>query len=271
MKIHITLSLLIAATLASGCKSTTLTEDDDLGTFRGKVMLLGVNYLPLQQQEGASIAIEGTNFTTTSDGKGEWQISNVPAGIYNLIFSKAGFDTTIIIQEFSGAGTAFLESESIQMIPYDSIPFTASFTESDSVQHYIADSMKYVDTVINGIDSSLAELVYYTVYSRDTNRSYSFSIEGNIVGSDSIRHIQVLFYDSRMDSVGAATIAVPTFPSFTILSSSIPWTTFEALQPIHKGESIYISIRALAEGCCENGSYGGAVSPYIVYRNIIVQ
>ena len=42
---------------------------------------------------GITVALEGTNITGTTDSTGHWELHNVPAGIYNFVWSKPGFST----------------------------------------------------------------------------------------------------------------------------------------------------------------------------------
>ncbi len=246
MRNQTTLFILLALALVSGCKNPTVVANGDLGSFRGKVTeygtdaVNGVDALPLPQQGGVTITIEGTPFTTTSNASSEWGIDNVPAGIYNLIFSKPGFDTSIHAQyQFSGAGTSFLENERInQTRPalLDSIPFTAVVTENDSV---IFDTTRFF---------------------------FALSLICNIAGPDSItiKHFLVTSFDSTAkDSLYEAIVTVPSGRPFTIILTP-PWYWYNYYLPnARPGKTYYIGIRALSEG-------GGLSSPYTVWRKVVL-
>ncbi|MHA1342160.1 MAG: hypothetical protein ACTSO2_19490, partial [Promethearchaeota archaeon] len=66
---------------------------------------------PLDDFSGVSINIKGTNYITQSDSTGKWTLTDIPAGVYDLIYSKSGFDSLLIFGfSFAGNGTAFVES-----------------------------------------------------------------------------------------------------------------------------------------------------------------
>src|ERR1035437_11139545 len=99
------ITTLVLITAVYGCKNSTVVTTDELCSFRGKLTLVGANGNPLSWQSGATIQVEGTAFSTTSDSAGEWGLDHVPAGIYNLMLWKPGFDTLIIPEyQFSGSG-----------------------------------------------------------------------------------------------------------------------------------------------------------------------
>ncbi len=61
----------------------------------------------------------------------------MPAGIYNVLMWKPGFDTLIIPgYQFNGVGTSFLVNSGIQEIPMDSLVFTVTNTTEDSTATY---------------------------------------------------------------------------------------------------------------------------------------
>lgn len=137
MKIQITLSILLALALLGSCKNNTIVENSDVGSFRGNVALVNAMGDTLSNHAGAIVQIEGTSFQATSNARGDWEIDNVPAGIYNIMLTKPGFDTLIIPQyQFSGAGISFLMSSAIQAFPLDSLVFTLTNATQDSTSSY---------------------------------------------------------------------------------------------------------------------------------------
>ena len=57
---------------------------------------------------GAYVSIKGTKYVTTTDYAGRWTLTNVEPGVYDIIFSKPGYDTTEIYGfQFAGNGTAY--------------------------------------------------------------------------------------------------------------------------------------------------------------------
>jgi len=135
MKIQPILFILLAVALIGGCKSATTTVDAnaETGTFIGNVALVDVRGGTLPNYAGATVQIQGTSFQTKSNDTGGWEIDNVPAGIYNIILTKPGFDTLVIPQyQFRGVGTSFIMNSGIQALPMDSLVFTVSSLVEDS-------------------------------------------------------------------------------------------------------------------------------------------
>jgi hypothetical protein len=66
----------------------------------------------------ATISIDGTPFTATSDSIGKWTMKNIPAGTYNITISKSGYAMVkLIAYKFIGNGTDFLERISLYKVP----------------------------------------------------------------------------------------------------------------------------------------------------------
>ncbi len=137
MKIQPILALFLALTLLGACKSSTTVVENDLGSFRGNIALIDPNGDTLPNYADAIVQVQGTQYQATSSANGDWEIDNVPAGIYNIVFTKTGFDTLVIPQfQFSGAGTTFLMSNAIQKIPMDSLVFTLNNTGTQILEGY---------------------------------------------------------------------------------------------------------------------------------------
>jgi hypothetical protein len=137
MKIQPILSSLLVLALFGACRTTTTDVVNDLGSFRGNVALISASGDTLSSYAGATVQIQGTQYQATSSANGDWEIDNVPAGIYNILFTKPGFDTLILPQfQFSGAGTTFLMSNAIQKIPMDSLVFTLNNTGTQVITGY---------------------------------------------------------------------------------------------------------------------------------------
>jgi hypothetical protein len=155
MKFLPILSILLAVALLGSCKSSTSTGESNAvtGTFKGNVALVDARGDTLPNYSGATVSIEGTSFQATSNDTGEWEIDNVPAGVYNLILTKPGFDTLVIPQyEFTGVGTSFVLSSGIQALPMDSLVFTVScFLEDSTSSEYLI--LLTVDGGVSGPDS----------------------------------------------------------------------------------------------------------------------
>ena len=183
MKIKLILSSILALTLLGACKSpTTIVVNNDVGTIQGKVVV-NVNCSPLSNASGTTVHIEGTAFSATTDSLGDWTLNNVPAGIYNIMITKPGFDTDLITQDqFSGAGTQFFENGSIS----SALPLLDSVLIT-SIQITKKDSVEYRDSVVNLKDSLghwTGDSTIYYIY--DTvGYEYSLSITFTMNGPDS--------------------------------------------------------------------------------------
>jgi len=155
MNLRIAFSTLLAIAFFGGCKNSTVIENSDVGSFHGNVALLTAEGDTLSNYAGVTARIEGTAFQATSNAVGDWEIDNVPAGIYNIILTKPGFDTLIITQyQFSGAGVSFLVSSAIQALPLDSLVFTiTNTTESSDTDSYYYLGLLTIRGGVSGPDS----------------------------------------------------------------------------------------------------------------------
>lgn len=64
---------------------------------------------------GAYVSLKGTNIFTTTDYNGKWTLTNVEPGVYDIIFSKPGYDTTECYGfPFPGNGTMYCVYQQIQ-------------------------------------------------------------------------------------------------------------------------------------------------------------
>jgi hypothetical protein len=101
-----TISILLLFVI--GCESDSATNMGLKGSIRGRTLL----YHPYGGYEtdysGIKVSLEGTNYTAISNQSGDWEIQDVPAGIYTILFEKQGYGLVKNIGfQFVGAGTAF--------------------------------------------------------------------------------------------------------------------------------------------------------------------
>jgi hypothetical protein len=178
MKINSLLPLFLALMLFGACKNGTTVVETDTGTFRGNITLFDANGDTLPNYAGATVQIQGTTFQATSSANGDWQINNVPTGIYNILLTKPGFDTLTIPQyQFSGAGTAFIMSTAIQALPMDSLVFSIS----DSIGYRFSPDS-------NGTDSGYLGILTMT---------------GKLAGPDSLLEARFNIKFGAADSIGS--------------------------------------------------------------------
>jgi hypothetical protein len=127
------LPILFLLSVFAACKNTTTVVESDTGILQGNVALVTALGDTLPNYAGATIQIQGTSFQATSNPTGTWVMDNVPAGIYNVILTKPGFDTLVIPgYQFNGVGTSYLVNTGIQEQLTDSLVFTVTNTTEDS-------------------------------------------------------------------------------------------------------------------------------------------
>ncbi|SRR5579883_872862 len=87
------LSTVLLLGLLAGCSSsnqpsTPSTSDNHI---IGVVSLMEMDCSNSASFAGVTVQVVGTNYQTTTDNTGTWQIDNMPAGVYTFKFSKPGF------------------------------------------------------------------------------------------------------------------------------------------------------------------------------------
>ena len=118
-----------------GCKENT-TESTLSGDIVGKIVLYADNGLALQDNSGIQISMEGRSFSTLSSTDGSWKLTNVPAGIYTVTFSKTGFTTRKNFNfQFVGGGTYYFGSMNLGQLPSASIT-QLQFIKRDSMAFF---------------------------------------------------------------------------------------------------------------------------------------
>jgi hypothetical protein len=140
--------------LSAGCKFETITADGS-GSLRGTVTSYDVDSTITLDPSGVTILLEGTSLHTTSDNQGKFEIDNIAAGVYNVIFLKDGFDSMIYpTLHLHGVGTEILND---------------AFVIKESVDTFVLDSF----TPTFRIDSS-----------RSDTTMLSLAFSGHLIGSD---------------------------------------------------------------------------------------
>lgn len=90
--------------------STTST-----GTIAGKVKLTGGSN---NDYSGVEIVLDKSPRSTISDVNGNWELSNVPAGVYKVTFDKLGYFTTEYYNfQFIGKDTYYFQTVYLGKIP----------------------------------------------------------------------------------------------------------------------------------------------------------
>lgn len=102
------------------------------GDIIGRLKL--IYNVPGPDERGAKVAIKGTNISAVTDAQGRWTLKDVPQGVYDIVFTKDGFDTLEIYgvtypgngnmyfapnKGFGGVYWATLMSSAISIYHYD--------------------------------------------------------------------------------------------------------------------------------------------------------
>jgi hypothetical protein len=144
------------------------------GTIKGTLMLVDSTGIAFDDYSGATVELEGTSYQTTSNSLGEWEIQNVPIGIYTIRFSKQGFGYQRHIGfQFVGNGSITLDYPFMigiapsYNVTLDSLVVTQTNTYIGVTSEYsIPDYSKTwivvmsKDSVINPLDSSNFIYIY---------------------------------------------------------------------------------------------------------------
>jgi hypothetical protein len=134
VKLKILSSIIICFFLLWGCKSA----DDPAGPVSGGNIVgkIALHNTPNNAYGGVTVSLDGTSYYSTSTDDGTWELTDVPAGVYKFVFSKAGYFTQEFYNfQFVGNGT------------YNFFPFTLGIVPSESVaqlQAEVIDSIKSV-------------------------------------------------------------------------------------------------------------------------------
>lgn len=107
-------SFFLLLSMLAGCDSDTTSTGTDnrlKGTMRGRAVLLSLGYQEAPSSSGIKITLEGTSFSTVTNDSGEWELKDVPAGIYTLVYEKEGYGLyKYITYQFVGGGIAYVPS-----------------------------------------------------------------------------------------------------------------------------------------------------------------
>lgn len=105
-------ALFLFVLMLAGCESETTGIDNRLrGTLHGRVELLepGPGVLIAPSSAGIKVTLEGTTFSAFTNDSGDWELKDIPAGTYTIVFEKDGYGMQkIFSHEFVGGGVAYL-------------------------------------------------------------------------------------------------------------------------------------------------------------------
>jgi CarboxypepD_reg-like domain len=113
------ISILFLLSSLAGCKGDQGPAGPiPTGSIVGTIHLFADNGLPLHDESGALVSIEGESFSTLTSTNGSWKLAGIPAGVYTLVFSKTGFTTYKEFNfQFAGNNTYYFEDVHLGQIP----------------------------------------------------------------------------------------------------------------------------------------------------------
>ncbi|MFC2131304.1 carboxypeptidase regulatory-like domain-containing protein [Bacteroidota bacterium] len=97
--------LLLFTFICAACENadSPVIQEIKPGNITGELDIYGSD-----DNSGAFVSLKGTNIVTTTDYDGKWTLTDVEPGVYDIIFSKPGYDTTECYGfPFPGNGMAY--------------------------------------------------------------------------------------------------------------------------------------------------------------------
>src|SRR5437764_13597684 len=92
--------IISAGIFFSSCTDKLVSPNGAPGSIHGKVILydtLSDPFTPtgaarIYDASGVQVTVERTSYSTVTDSLGQWNLNNIPSGIYpSIVFRKAGF------------------------------------------------------------------------------------------------------------------------------------------------------------------------------------
>jgi Polysaccharide lyase family 4, domain II len=190
--------------------ATTSTGEELTGT----VAAYGSASPTLLPPTGIHISIQSTAYQAVADTAGHFEIDNIPAGVYNIIFWKPGFDSMIYpVHHIIGVGTdiindAYIVQESTDTITMTGVSYVFDVSETKIItvtDTTIKDSLGIFDTSVSTRDSQV--VIYDTAGS-----SNGMILSGKVTGTLAPGNIYVY---TSLDSNLFPTMQSPQSPANT--------------------------------------------------------
>jgi hypothetical protein len=137
---------------------------------------------------GAVVSLQGTSLSGIVNAQGSFDIENIPAGVYNIIFSKPGFDSIIYpAHHMLGVGTDVINDAFLIRAPGDSIVFDqVNVVSTDTTGHDTVNTSSHflkIAAHLAGGDTAGGSYLYISndsVFSKSHN--YSNTLTSNFPG-----------------------------------------------------------------------------------------
>jgi Polysaccharide lyase family 4, domain II len=204
------LSAVASCSSPSDPPSTTSTGEKLTGTVAAYASGAPTSLSP----NGIQISIQGTAYQAVADTGGHFEIDNIPAGVYNIIFWKPGFDSMIYpVHHIIGVGTdiindAYLVQESSDSITMTGVSYVFNVSETKIIT--------IIDTVIinrNGtLDTNVSTRDSEVVIYDTAGNSNGMILSGKVTGTLAPGNIYVY---TSLDSNLFPTMPSPQSPANT--------------------------------------------------------
>jgi hypothetical protein len=197
-------------------------------TLTGTVAAYASASATMLSPSGVQISIQSTPYQAVADTAGHFTIDNIPAGVYNIIFWKPGYDSMIYpVHHIIGVGTdiindAYIVQESTDTISMTGVSYVFNVSQTKIItviDSTIKDSLGKLDTTVSTHDSEV--VIYDTAGS-----SNGMILSGKVTGTLAPGNIYVY---TSLDSNLFPTMPSPQSPD----STEDAWLATELTNPAY--------------------------------------
>jgi hypothetical protein len=198
MKRLIVSILTLVIGLSSCEKSDSPTLSDVIpGNISGHLEIYESN-----DHSGAFVSLKGTNISTQTDKDGKWLLENVNPGVYDIIFSKPGYDTTEVYGfQYTGNGTAYCEFHEIlgatETRYYDDFTNWKIFKTNDNTAQNLKVEIEFLSDSISNVDTSF---IFQGKVQKDESLVFFFGDKPNVTKNNYIDYYYPVMYSSENKS-----------------------------------------------------------------------
>ena len=171
------------------------------GGSNGKEKIIGTVYLFDDLANAApaydmTVSIDGTAFTTSTDSSGKYSFKDVPAGTYNLTYSKTGYGT----YRLDTFHLVYNANDTPAVVPVKALSTVSTTTVTDLFISVESDTIKIIPTIIPAGNDTAARGVrfFYSTDESVTGSNFlSYSKQFRLkTGTEAIKVAKTDFYDS---------------------------------------------------------------------------
>ncbi len=157
----------LAIALLEGCTKTTdvtTVAPTNTGQIAGSVQLLQMDGVRAASSTGVKVDILESNYQTTTDSTGKYVLDGIPAGYYDLHFSKPGFTESITEPlAFVGGGTLYYATTYLYQINNWKTTLSQPDTALESIEYgggaadTLIDTMFYLKGAPGSVNASILD------------------------------------------------------------------------------------------------------------------